>query len=54
MAMADSGSRFFGDLNAVVAARTLSAAVCKLLTPGFGTDASIMKTQLCSPCDVPF
>jgi len=45
VAMADSGSPF-SDLSVVVAARTLSATICKLLPSGTGADVAVMKAQL--------
>ena len=52
--MATCGNRAMGDLSAVVAVRSLCAAVCKLLPEGSGTEASVTKTQLCTMRDPTF
>jgi len=48
VAMANSGSWAMGDLSAVVAVRSLSAAICRLLPAGGGADAAFTKAQLWS------
>ena len=46
VAMAETGSLFFGDLSAAITARSLSASVCNLLSSGSGASDSIMKNDL--------
>lgn len=48
LVMLDTGSKFYGDLSAVVAARTLAASVCSLLPTEDSSPQAISKTQLCS------
>ena len=44
--MATSGNCLMGDLSAVVAVRSHSAAICKLLPEGGGAEVAVTKTQL--------
>ncbi|KAG2571459.1 uncharacterized protein LOC120640649 [Panicum virgatum] len=54
VAMADTGSLFYGDLSAAIAARALSASVCGLLLADSGNSGSITKAQLRTLCDRSF
>lgn len=46
LAMLDTGSKLYGDLSAVVVARTLAASVCSLLPTEAGITPIISKAQL--------
>ena len=52
--MADSGSRAMGDLSAVVAVRSLSAAIYRFFPAGGVADATVTKAQLWSMRDASF
>ncbi|RLN07803.1 uncharacterized protein C2845_PM11G17710 [Panicum miliaceum] len=54
LAMLDDGSKLYGDLSAVVAARTLAASVCSLLPSDANSPPVISKTQLRTLCSDAF
>ncbi|RLN28310.1 uncharacterized protein C2845_PM05G15310 [Panicum miliaceum] len=54
LAMLESASHFYGDLSAIVAARTLAASVYHLLPAKGSGSQGIMKAQLCSLRDRSF